>query len=282
MQAFSRTPVVSRSSFAPHLYCYPSLHCRHHYETQVLNAKGLSRWTLSRRYAYLEPSLSHPHTRAERRAHRERVIRNGIELAHITYLASTRCWCEPLFQYKPRIYSCWIHHNREWVCEVSKYDKTGPVNWQVKGERDYYASGILRKDFRAGGGRRPASTLHDWGGGMHGAGAFRLAQSLQEWGGLDLPQEIDMADCVEILHDRVGTFEKGQVVSSKFFPELDSLIDLGAVVVLKNYEGPCLEPDQPITYMEAPAKEVTTEELLNDPDQSVVQVTKVELLPEEK
>lgn len=116
---------------------------------------------------------------------------------------------------------------------------------------------------------------------MHGAGTFRLAQSLQEWGELDSSLEIDMADCVQILHDRVGTFTKGQIVSKKFFPEIDSLYDLGAIADVGNdYEGTCIEPDQPIVYLDQPAMPIPQEQDPAVTGEPVIQVTRVELLPD--
>lgn len=113
---------------------------------------------------------------------------------------------------------------------TGKYAKTGPYNWYKGMEPDWFMRGKLRRDYRAGGGRRAKTA--DYGGGVHEAGRFFLPKALAEWQESPDIIELGMADSnlVEIMQDGVHDFAKGDVVSVDKFPEgIDQYLASGAV-----------------------------------------------------
>lgn len=126
--------------------------------------------------------MSHPHTRAERRAHRVRVIHNRLHAACDTLRwFRDNCTCWPTGYSYDHVPLCDLHDDLN-PRRVAKFSKQKPYQWIRRAEPDYYARGVLRKDYRAGGGRRSSSSGIDWGGGVHEAGRFSLSRSLaDEW-----------------------------------------------------------------------------------------------------
>lgn len=141
----------------------------------------------------------HPTTRADRR----HVRRITIKAAHIveqsTHWHWPRCYCWPLGYSYSHAYSdhCAIH-GPDTVDErrrIGRYAKTGPVNWYKDCERDWFTGGVVRRDYRAGGGNR--SIAKEWGNHIRGAGRFYLPTALSEWTPWDEWDE-DAIECLSL------------------------------------------------------------------------------------
>lgn len=225
--------------------------------------------------------MSHPNTRAERRAHRTRILANNALKSGYAGWLSMKCYCGYLaWGRNGKEPWCGIHNDRKRIRSLGKLAKTGPVNCSRISEPEWFLGGKVRRDYRAGGGRRAPKQGRLFTK-MKPAGPFQLVQALQEWGKLDTG-EYEMADFVEILHDMVGPYQKGRVVAKELLLDWEHLIHLGAVREVPDEQAiGAVQLEQPVTVMEQPAAPVAPEELPTEPGEAVVQVTKVELLPDE-
>ncbi len=173
--------------------------------------------------------MTHPKTRAERRNHRRRIISSALSKTSFLHLFARHCSCWPQGHWA-RPASCKIHDAPDITTrrQIAGYAKTGPRNWINDMEPEWMYSGIIRKDFRAGGGRR----RDEWGCKRgRWAGRFYLPLALSEWESDILSGMAKTPDMIEIVHEIVGPYVKGDVIKSERLPDdADRLLLLGAVV----------------------------------------------------
>lgn len=125
----------------------------------------------------------HPTTRAERRNARRVTIKACLGKARFLHLFTRHCTCYPLgWRYSKSEPQCDIHDRPLGSMtprNVGRFAKTRPYDWVNSMEPEWFLGGKLRRDYRAGGGRR--ARTGDYGGGLHGAGKFCLRTALAEW-----------------------------------------------------------------------------------------------------
>ena len=123
----------------------------------------------------LETSMAHPVTRAERRNVRRMAIRSALSKTLFLHLFNRHCSCWP-HGYRFHV-GCDLHDPRD-PRKVGRYAKNPPRNWLNDMEPEWAYGGVIRRDYRAGGGRRG----DEWGCKRRWyAGRFRLPIALQEW-----------------------------------------------------------------------------------------------------
>lgn len=101
--------------------------------------------------------MTHPQTRAARRYVRQVVIRSALSKTSFLHFFNRHCTCWPTGYSRSR-QTCNLHEPLDGR-KVSGFGKTGPRNWINDMEPEWQYSGIIRRDFRAGGGRR----RDEWG-----------------------------------------------------------------------------------------------------------------------